>query len=249
MIQLKTKAELVAMKRACQISAGALKAAGEAIHPGMTTKHLDGILYDYIHSRGAKPSFLGYGGFPGTACISVNNEVIHGIPSTGRKLMEGDIVSVDVGAVIDGFHGDNAATFAVGEVDEEARRLMDVTQESLARGIAAAQAGARIGDIGHAVQSCVEAAGFAVVRQFVGHGVGRSLHEDPEIPNYGTAGRGLRLMPGMTIAIEPMVNAVGWDVKQLSDGWTIVTKSGSLSAHFEHTVAITEQGPVILTLP
>ena len=237
------------MKKACQISAGALKAAGEAIRPGMTTKHLDSILYDYIRSQGAKPSFLGYGGFPGTACISVNNVVIHGIPSTGVKLREGDIVSVDVGAVIDGFHGDNAATFAVGQVDEEAQRLMDVTKESLAWGIAAAQAGARLGDIGHAVQSCVEEAGFAVVRQFVGHGVGRDLHEDPEVPNYGTAGRGLRLMPGMTIAIEPMVNALGWDVRQLDDGWTVVTKSGSLSAHFEHTVAITEQGPVILTLP
>jgi methionyl aminopeptidase len=249
MVQLKTKAELAAMKKACQISAGALKAAGEAIRPGMTTKHLDSILYDFIRSQGAKPSFLGYGGFPGTACISVNNVVIHGIPSTGVKLREGDIVSVDVGAVIDGFHGDNAATFAVGQVDEEAQRLMDVTKESLARGIAAAQAGARLGDIGHAVQSCVEEAGFAVVRQFVGHGVGRDLHEDPEVPNYGTAGRGLRLMPGMTIAIEPMVNALGWDVRQLDDGWTVVTKSGSLSAHFEHTVAITEQGPVILTLP
>ncbi|MDD2954758.1 MAG: type I methionyl aminopeptidase [Oscillospiraceae bacterium] len=249
MVQLKTSAELAAMKKACRISAGALKVAGEAIRPGMTTKHLDSILYDYIRSQGAKPSFLGYGGFPGTACISVNEEVIHGIPSTGRKLLEGDIVSVDVGAVIDGFHGDNAATFAVGQVSAEAQRLMDVTKESLAKGIAAAQAGARLGDIGHAVQSYVEAAGFAVVRQYVGHGVGHDLHEDPEVPNYGVPGRGLRLMPGMTIAIEPMVNAVGWDVKQLDNGWTVVTKSGSLSAHFEHTIAITEQGPVILTQP
>lgn len=249
MIQLKNKSELERMRKACQISAQALQVAGEAIKVGMTTLELDRIIHRFIVSQGAKPSFLGYGGFPGTACISVNNEVIHGIPSSARVLNEGDIVSVDVGAFYDGFHGDNAATFAVGTVSPEAKKLLDVTRDSLYKGIEAAIAGNRIGDIGCAVQTYVEENGFAVVRQYIGHGVGHELHEDPEVPNFGRAGRGVRLLPGMTIAIEPMVNAVGEGVRVLDDDWTVVTKSGSLSAHFEHTIAITEHGPVILTTP
>lgn len=248
MITLKTRKELLAMREAGRISAQALQTAGQHIRAGMTTKELDRILYDFIRSKGATPSFLGYGGFPGTACISVNNEVIHGIPGS-RKLREGDIVSIDVGALYKGFHGDNAYTFAVGKISPEAQKLLDVTRESLYRGIAAAQSGGRIGDIGYAVQSYVEQNGFAVVRKYVGHGVGRDMHESPEVPNFGKAGRGVRLTPGMVIAIEPMINAKGTDVRVLGDKWTVVTSSGALSAHFENTIAITEHGPVILTDP
>ncbi len=249
MIQLKNKSELERMKKACQISSQALQVAGENIRVGMTTQELDRIIHHFIVSQGAKPSFLGYNGFPGTACISVNNEVIHGIPSSGRVLREGDIVSVDVGAYIDGFHGDNAFTFPVGKISPEAQKLLEVTQRSLYLGIEAALAGSRVGDIGAAVQSLVEENGYAVVRQYVGHGVGRDLHEAPEIPNFGRPGHGFRLVPGMTIAIEPMVNQKGEGVRVLDNDWTVVTKSGSLSAHFEHTIAITEQGPVVLTTP
>lgn len=248
MVILKTAQELAMMREAGRISAGALEAAKQAIKPGMTTLQLDGIMYEYIRAKNAHPSFLGYGGFKGSACISINDEVIHGIPSK-RVIKEGDIVSVDVGAFYQGYHGDNAATFAVGDISPEARRLLDVTRESLEKGIAAALAGNRIGDVSNAVQSFVEENGFAVVRRYVGHGVGRQLHEAPEVPNYGRAGRGVRLVPGMTIAIEPMVNAAGEDVRVLNDEWTVVTQSGSLSAHFEHTIAITDNGPVILTLP
>ena len=230
-------------------SSQALQVAGENIRVGMTTQELDRIIHHFIVSQGAKPSFLGYNGFPGTACISVNNEVIHGIPSSGRVLREGDIVSVDVGAYIDGFHGDNAFTFPVGKISPEAQKLLEVTQRSLYLGIEAALAGSRVGDIGAAVQSLVEENGYAVVRQYVGHGVGRDLHEAPEIPNFGRPGHGVRLVPGMTIAIEPMVNQKGEGVRILDNDWTVVTKSGSLSAHFEHTIAITEQGPVVLTTP
>lgn len=249
MIQLKNKSELDRMRKACQISAQALQVAGENLRAGMTTLELDRILHRFILNQGAKPSFLGYGGFPGTACISVNNEVIHGIPSSDRVLKEGDIVSVDVGAYFDGFHGDNAATFAIGEVSPQTQKLLDITQKSLYLGIEAAKAGNRVGDIGTAVQRLVEENGFAVVRQYVGHGVGHNLHEDPEIPNFGRAGHGIRLIPGMTIAIEPMVNVNGEEVRVLDNDWTVVTKSGSMSAHFEHTITITEQGPVILTMP
>ena len=249
MIQLKNKSELERMKKACQISSQALQVAGENIRVGMTTQELDRIIHHFIVSQGAKPSFLGYNGFPGTACISVNNEVIHGIPSSGRVLREGDIVSVDVGAYIDGFHGDNAFTFPVGKISPEAQKLLEVTQRSLYLGIEAALAGSRVGDIGAAVQSLVEENGYAVVRQYVGHGVGRDLHEAPEIPNFGRPGHGVRLVPGMTIAIEPMVNQKGEGVRILDNDGTVVTKSGSLSAHFEHTIAITEQGPVVLTTP
>ncbi len=234
------------MRTACQISAGALKAGGEAVQPGVTTKEIDGIIHRFITAAGAKPSFLGYGGFPASACISVNNEVIHGIPS-GKIIHEGDIVSIDVGAYIGGFHGDNAATFPAGRIADSAVRLLDTTRESLYEGIRAACAGARIGDIGYAVQSYCEARGFSVVRKYVGHGVGKNLHEAPDVPNYGTAGRGVRLIPGMTLAIEPMINENGHEVRVLSDRWTVVTADGGLSAHFEHSIAVTASGPVILT--
>lgn len=248
MIVLKTGRELKIMKEACSISAGALEVAGKAVEPGVTTAEIDRLAEEYIRCRGGEPNFKNYEGYPATACISINNEVIHGIPSEKRKLRAGDIVSIDLGAKFDGYHGDNAATFACGDVSPEAKRLMDTTRESLYEGIRAACAGGRIGDIGHAVQSYVEARGYSVVRQFVGHGVGTHLHEAPEVPNFGTPGRGIRLMPGMTIAIEPMVNAGGYDVKVQPDGWTVLTKDGSLSAHFEHTIVITADGPKIMTV-
>lgn len=248
MIVLKTGRELKIMKEACRISAGALKIAGEAVEPGVTTEEIDRLAEKYILSQGGTPNFKNYEGYPATACISVNNEVIHGIPSKTRKLKAGDIVSIDLGAKFDGYHGDNAATFACGDISDEAKRLMNATRESLYEGIKAACAGSRIGDIGHAVQTYVEAQGYSVVRQFVGHGVGTELHEAPEVPNFGTPGRGVRLLPGMTIAIEPMVNAGKPDVKTLSDGWTVITKDGSLSAHFEHTVVITADGAKIMTV-
>lgn len=245
MVSLKTSKELLDMKLSCQISAQALKLAGELIRPGVSTAHVNKMVHEFIVSQGAKPTFLGYGGFPAACCISVNDEVIHGIPSD-RIIREGDIVSVDVGAAINGYTGDNAATFAAGEVSDEARKIMEVTEQCLYKAIEAAQPGNRLGDVGYAVQSYAESFGFAVVRDFVGHGVGKKLHEAPEVPNYGTPGRGLRLMPGMTLAIEPMINVKGSAVKTLKNG-TVLTASGSLSAHFEHTIAITADGPVILT--
>ena len=248
MIVLKTGRELKIMKEACRISAGALKTAGMAVEPGVTTAELDKLAENYIVSQGGEPNFKNYNGFPATACISINNEVIHGIPSMKRKLQQGDIVSIDLGAKFQGYHGDNAATFACGDVSAEATRLMDTTRESLYEGIKAAVSGGRIGDISNAVQRYVEANGFSVVRQFVGHGIGSNLHEAPEVPNFGPAGRGIRLLPGMTLAIEPMVNAGNYDVKVMPDGWTVKTKDGSLSAHFEHTVVITTDGPKIMTL-
>lgn len=235
------------MKTACRISAEALRLGGAAVRPGVTTAQIDKVVHDYIVSQGAKPNFLGQDGFPGSACISVNDVVIHGLPSHGTVLHEGDIVSIDTGAAFGGWNGDNAATFAVGQVSETADRLMRVTKEALYRGIAAARCGARIGDIGAAVQKHVEAAGFSVVRTFVGHGVGRALHEDPEVPNYGPAGRGSRLVNGMVIAIEPMVNEKSYVVTDGAGKWNIRTVDGGLSAHFEHTIAITNAGPVILT--
>ena len=247
MIVLKTKRELEAMKEACYISAMALKLAGEAVEPGVSTHEIDRIAYKYIVSQGAKPNFLGLYDFPATACISINNEVIHGIPSKKRIIREGDIVSIDLGAEINGFNGDNAYTFAAGKISPQAQRLCEVTEQSLYKGIEKALAGGRIGDIANAVQTHAESNGFGVVRDFVGHGVGRKLHEDPSVPNFGTAGRGIRLMPGMTIAIEPMITEGKYSVRQLSDGWTIVTADGKLAAHYEHTIAITENGPVIMT--
>lgn len=248
MVVLKTARELQIMKEACRISAGALQTAGKAVEPGVTTAELDKLAEDYIVSQGGEPNFKNYEGYPATACISINNEVIHGIPTKKRVLKAGDIVSIDLGAKFQGYHGDNAATFACGDISDEAKRLIDTTRESLYEGIAAAVLGGRIGDIGHAIQSYVEARGYSVVRQFVGHGIGTHLHEAPEVPNFGTAGRGIRLMPGMTLAIEPMINAGGPNVKILPDGWTVLTTDGSLSAHFEHTVVITPDGPKIMTL-
>ena len=248
MIVLKTGRELKIMKEACRISAGALQVAGKAVEPGITTAEIDKLAEDYIRSQGGEPNFKNYEGYPATACISINNEVIHGIPSKARKLKAGDIVSIDLGAKFEGYHGDNAATFACGDVSAEAKRLMDTTHESLYEGISAAVSGGRIGDIGHAIQSYVEARGYSVVRKFIGHGIGTQLHEAPEVPNFGTAGRGIRLMPGMTLAIEPMINAGKSDVKILPDGWTVLTTDGSLSAHFEHTIVVTPDGPKIMTL-
>lgn len=235
------------MRVACRISAEALQVAGEAVKPGISTWEIDKIAYNYIKKQGAEPNFLNLYGFPATACISINDEVIHGIPSKKRILKEGDIVSIDLGAKIGGYNGDNAATFAVGQISPEAQRLCDTTRESLYKGIEAAVSGGRIGDIGSAVQEYCESRGYGVVREYTGHGVGTSLHEDPEVPNFGTAGRGIRLLPGMTIAIEPMINQGTYRVNQLSDGWTVKTADGKLSAHFEHTIAITDNGPVILT--
>ena len=248
MINIKSSRDLQRMREACVISARALQLGGQAVQPGVTTGEIDRLIRQYIESMGAKPSFLGYGGFPASACISVNETVIHGIPGN-TVIREGDIVSIDVGAAINGFNGDNAATFAAGRVSREAQALMDATRESLYEGIAAARAGNRVGDIGAAVQRYVEMRGYSVVRQFVGHGVGTNLHEDPSVPNFGTPGRGQKLLPGMTLAIEPMVNAGTHEVSILGDGWTTVTKDGLLSAHFEHTVAITPEGPIIMTDP
>ncbi len=247
MIVLKTGRELNIMKEACRISAGALQTAGKAVEPGVTTAEINKLAEDYIRSQGGEPNFLNYEGYPATACISINNEVIHGIPTAKRKLKAGDIVSIDLGAKFQGYHGDNAATFACGDVSPAAKRLMETTEESLYEGIKAAVSGGRIGDISNAVQSYVEARGYSVVRKFVGHGIGTHLHEPPEVPNFGAKGRGIRLLPGMTLAIEPMVNEGKSDVKILPDGWTVLTGDGSLSAHFEHTIVITPDGPKILT--
>jgi methionyl aminopeptidase len=246
-IQIKNARELDGMRRACAISAAALKYAGEHIEAGMTTWELDKLIYDFIIKHGAKPNFKGLYGFPGTACISLNDTVIHGIPSKKEVIRPGDIISIDTGAKIDGFNGDNACTFACGKVDLEAQRLLDVTKESLHLGIAQAVAGNRIGDIGEAVQTYCEAAGFSVVRDYVGHGVGKELHEDPEVPNFGHAGRGPRLVAGMTIAIEPMICQKDYAVHTLQDGWTVKTKDGGLAAHFEHTVAILKDRTEVLT--
>ncbi len=247
MIILKTARELSMMRDAGRIAQRALLLAGKAVEPGVSTAELDTIVRKYIEKQGAKPSFLGYGGFPASACISVNNVVIHGIPSRKQILKQGDIVSIDVGAFFEGYHGDNAWTFACGDISDEAKALLEATKESLFLGIKAAKEGNRLGDIGSAVQEYVEARSYSVVRDFVGHGVGAKLHEEPSVPNFGTPGRGQRLMKGMTIAIEPMVNMGTHRVKVLDDDWTTVTVDGKLSAHFEHTIAITSDGPVILT--
>lgn len=247
MIVLKTTRELSLMKEACRISAGALRVAGEAVKPGVSTWEIDQIAYEYIKSQGAEPNFLHLYGFPATACISINDEIIHGIPSKERILKEGDIVSIDLGAKVHGYNGDNAATFACGKISEQAQRLMDTTKESLYKAIEMAVPGNKIGDIAWAVQDYCEQRGYGVVREYTGHGVGRELHEDPSVPNYGKAGRGVRLLPGMTLAIEPMINEGTAAIRQMPDGWTVKTADHKLSAHFEHTVAITNDGPVILT--
>ncbi|MCL2538779.1 MAG: type I methionyl aminopeptidase [Oscillospiraceae bacterium] len=246
MVIIKTADDLRKMKAAGEISVGALKVAGDAVRAGVTTSYIDAKIHEYITGMGAVPSFLGYNGFPASACISVNNEVIHGIPSK-RVIQEADIVSIDVGVLYEGFHGDNAATFAVGEISKENEKLIEVTKECLFRAVEAAKKGNRVGDISSAVQTCAEANGFSVIRDYVGHGVGRELHEKPEVPNFGSAGRGPRLVPGMTLAIEPMINAGERYIKILDNGWTVVTLDSRASAHFEMTVAITENETKILT--
>lgn len=247
MFIIKNSEQILLMKKAGRITAEALLVAKEAILPGASTKDIDGKIRRYIEKCGAVPSFLGYGGFPASACISVNDEVIHGIPSA-RILREGDIVKVDVGARFRGYNGDSARTFAVGKVSDEALRLISVTEKSFYEAMKVAKAGCRIGDIGHAVENFVISNGFSVVRDYVGHGVGADLHEEPEIPNFGDAGRGVRLYADMTVAIEPMVNAGEAKVRTLSDGWTVVTADGKLSAHYENSIAITDGEPIILTI-
>ena len=249
MIFLKTDEE-VELMRASNILLGKTYAEiAKSIQPGVSTAQLDKIAYEFIMDHGGRPACLGYEGYPATLCTSVNEQVVHGIPSEKQVLKEGDIVSIDLGAKVNGYNGDNAATFACGDVSDEAKRLMDATRESLYEGIRMAIHGNRIGDISNAIQQYVETRGYSVVRDFVGHGVGASLHEAPEVPNFGKPGRGTRLVAGMTLAIEPMINVGTPNVKQLSDGWTIKTADGKLSAHFEHSIAITPEGPVILTLP
>lgn len=247
MITIKNGHELSDMRQACKITAAARALAGEMVRPGVTTKEIDKAVRAFIVSQGARPSFLKYHGYPASACISVNSTVIHGIPGA-YALKEGDIVSVDVGAFYKGFHGDCAATFPCGAISAEAQRLIDVTKQSFFAGIRFATRGHRVSDISHAVQTYVESNGFSVVRAFVGHGVGAQLHEEPEVPNFGPPGRGPRLLPGMTIAVEPMVNAGVYDVRVLKDGWTTVTADGKLSAHYENTVLITDGEPEILTV-
>lgn len=249
MITLKSGETIAHMRDAGRIAAIAREVGGECVREGVTTAQIDREIKKCILSHGAKPSFLGYGGFPASACISVNEEIIHGIPSQDRVLKNGDIVKIDVGAFYKGCHGDCAATFACGEISEEAKKLIDVTKQSFFEGLKAIGENSRIGDIGYAIQSYVESFGYSVVREYVGHGVGHNLHEDPEVPNYGIAGHGPRLRPGMTIAIEPMVNVGTYDVRVLKNQWTVVTVDGKLSSHYENTVAITDNGVLILTDP
>jgi methionyl aminopeptidase len=247
MIIRKSPQELDKMRRAGRITAETRDMVAAAVRPGISTRDLDAIAEDAIRSAGAVPSFKGYRGFSASICTSVNEEIVHGIPGK-RVLREGDLISLDVGAIWEGYHGDSAVTVFVGEPpSDEAEKLVRVTEESLEAGISQIRAGGRLSDIGHAVQQVAEGAGFSVVREYVGHGVGQSLHEDPQIPNYGPPGRGPELRPGLVIAVEPMVNMGGWETRALEDGWTVVTADGSLSAHFEHTIAVTDDGPEVLT--
>ena len=248
MIQVKNSMQLNAMKEAGRITGETLLVARELVRPGISTKELDDAIRAYIEKCGAKPSFLGYHGFPGSACISINDEVIHGIPSAKRFLQEGDIVKIDVGAFINGYHGDSARTIPVGKVSDEALKLIKATRDSFFAGAQKAVAGNRIGDIGSAISESVRPYSYGVVREFIGHGIGRNVHEEPDVPNYGTAGRGVRLCNGMTLAIEPMINLGTEKVIVLPDGWTVKTADGSLSAHYENTIAITPDGVEILTL-
>lgn len=248
MVTVKTAQEIELMRKANQIVRDTLNLLEEKIKPGMTTKQLDKIAHDYITGCNAVPSFLGYDGYPASACISIDEEVVHGIPSAERYIEEGQIVSVDIGSIYKGYNGDAARTFAIGQVSEEKKRLIEVTRQSFFEGVKILKEGVRLGDLGHAIQSYVEANGFSVVRALVGHGIGTDMHEDPEVPNYGRAGHGLRLKANMTIAIEPMVNAGTYDVVMMDDGWTVVTADGRPSAHYENTVAITPDGVEILSL-
>ena len=247
MIQLKNPLQIKEMKEAGRITGEALLIAREHIREGISTYELDKIIRNHIEKQGAKPSFLGYHGFPGSACISIHDEVIHGIPSKKRFLSEGDIVKIDVGAYYKGYHGDAARTVAVGKVSAEAQKLIDVTRESFFEGIKKFQVGNRLGDIGHAIDAYVVANGFSTVKKYIGHGIGQALHESPDVPNYGTEGRGTRLCQGLTLAIEPMVNIGRDDVKEMGDGWTVKTADGTLSAHYENTVALTSEGLIVMT--
>ncbi|WP_274653974.1 type I methionyl aminopeptidase [Paenibacillus humicola] len=247
MIICKSEAELRLMREAGRIVAETHRLLKAAIRPGITTRELDGIAETYIRSQGATPSFKGYNSFPGSICASVNEELVHGIPGP-RKLSEGDIISIDIGAQYEGYHGDSAWTYGVGEIGDDAKRLLEVTEESLYAGLALVKPDVRLFTVSHAIQKVIEAAGFSVVREYVGHGIGASLHEEPQIPNYGIPDRGPRLKPGMVLAIEPMVNIGERYVRTLEDNWTVVTEDGSLCAHFEHTVAVTADGFEILTL-
>ncbi len=247
-IVVKSRDEIMIMRQAGRVVAETLQLLVERLRPGIVEKELDEIVRREFARRGVEPTFLGYHGYPATVCVSVNDEIVHGIPGD-REIQDGDVVSIDLGCTYKGFVADAALTVGVGNVSAEAQRLIDVTREALARGIAAARAGARVGAIGHAVQSYVESQGFSVVREYVGHGVGRQMHEDPQVPNYGSPDTGPVLRPGMVIAIEPMVNAGDWRTKRDSDNWTVRTADGSLSAHFEHTLAITEGEAEVLTLP
>ena len=246
MIMRKRAEELEKMRRAGRVVGETLQILQAAVKPGVTTQELDEIAEREIRARGAVPSFKGYRGFPATICTSINSEIVHGIPGQ-RALKGGDLIKLDCGAIVEGYHGDSAVTVPVGEVSQEALKLIETTDRSLQAGIAEAKAGNRIHDIGAAVQTTAEGAGFSVVREYVGHGIGRALHEDPPVPNYGKPGTGLKLEPGLVIAIEPMVNVGTFETRLLPDGWTVVTADGALSAHFEHTIAITENGPEVLT--
>ena len=247
MIQLKNPDQIKIMKEAGRITGEALLVARDHVRPGISTYELDRIVRESIEKAGAKPSFLGYGGFPGSACVSINDEVIHGIPSKKRFLEEGDIVKIDVGAFYKGFHGDSARTIPVGRVSDEALKLIEVTRASFFAGIEQLKVGNRLGDVGAAIDGLVVANGFSTVKRYIGHGIGRELHESPDVPNYGTPGRGTRLCAGLVIAIEPMVNIGTETVRELSDGWTVKTADGSLSAHYENTVALTGDGIINLT--
>ena len=244
---IKSPRELEAMRQAGQVVARMIAAITRAVEPGMTTKDLDDVAVQELRRNGAKPAFLGYMGFPATICTSVNEEIVHGIPGK-RVLQNGDLVKCDVGAIVDGMHGDAAVTLPVGEVSADAMRLLETTRESLNAAIGQVRAGARLGDIGAAVQSYAEPRGYGVVREYVGHGIGRKLHEEPQVPNYGLAGRGQMLRAGMAIAIEPMLNLGTWRTRMLEDGWTVVTADGQISAHFEHTMAVGEDGAEVMTL-
>ena len=248
MIQLKNADQIKIMKEAGRITGEALLAARDHVRPGISTLELDRVVREHIEKAGAKPSFLGYGGFPASACISINDEVIHGIPAKRRYLEEGDIVKIDVGAFYKGFHGDSARTIPVGRVSDEAAKLIEVTRDSFFAGVAALQVGNRLGDVGAAIDGLVVSNGFSTVKRYIGHGIGHELHESPDVPNYGTPGRGTRLCAGMVLAIEPMVNVGGETVRELKDGWTVKTADGSLSAHYENTVALTGDGIINLTL-
>ncbi|MEM5788649.1 MAG: type I methionyl aminopeptidase [Syntrophobacteraceae bacterium] len=247
MIILRSRAEIEKIRNACRIVSEILRSLAERVQPGVTTWDLNAISEELAKKRNAKPAFQGYHGYPFALCTSVNEQVVHGMPSKQRRLQEGDIISLDFGVVIDGYYGDSAITLPVGEISEEAARLCAVTEESLNQGISKAVTSNRLSDISHAIQAYVEARGYSVVREFVGHGIGQHLHESPQIPNYGPPGKGVRLKPGMVLAIEPMINCGGPDVEVLEDQWTAVTLDRKLSAHFEHTIAITENGPDILT--